>query len=109
MARGDRMLGYAVIGMLAAFGMLCALWVLLGVFLPGSSKTVTYCLCSKEDAIYIRRRWRWLKDLGLIRGRIVILCDKQRTLEHIKQELEHIDPGTTDPTGHHRRGGVPEL
>ena len=109
MARGDCMLFYAVIGTLAAFGMLCALWVLLGIFLPGSENTITYCLCTKENAIYIRRRWRWLKDLGLIRGRIIILCDKRRALEHIKQELEHIDAGTTDPTGHHRRGGVPEL
>jgi len=103
------MLGYAVIGMLAAFGTLCALWVLLGIFLPGSRKTVTCCLCSKEDALYIRRRWRWLKDLGLIRGRIVILCDRKQALEHIKQELERIDAGTTDPTGHHRRCGVSEL
>ena len=69
------MLVYAVIGMLAAFGMLCVLWVLLGALLPGSGKTVIYCICAKEQAVYIRRRWRWLRDLGLVRGRIVILCD----------------------------------
>ena len=103
------MLFYAVIGMLAAFGTLCALWVLLGVFLPGSRKTVVYCLCAGEDAIYIRRRWRWLKDLGFVRGRVTILCNNQQALEHIKRELEHIEPGTTDPTGHHRCGGVSEL
>ena len=103
------MLGYAVIGMLAAFGTLCALWVMLGIFLPGSRTTVTYCLCAEEDAIYIRRRWRWLQDLGLVRGRIVILRDRRQALEYIKQELEHIDAGITDPSGHHRRGGVPEL
>lgn len=103
------MLGYAVIGMLAAFGTLCALWITLGIFLPGSKKTTVYCLCAKEEAVYIRRRWRWLRDLGMIRGRIVILCDRRRALEHIKQELERIDAGTTDPTGHHRCGGVSEL
>lgn len=104
------MLANVVMGMLAAFGALCAIWVGLGMLLPGSGKTVIYCICRKEQAFALRRRWRWLRDLGLIRGRVVILCDRQRALESIRQELESVGAaGNGDSSGDNRRGDLSEL
>lgn len=104
------MLGYAVIGMLAAFGLLCALWVSFGALLPGSGKTVIYCICAKENAPAVHRRWRWLRELGLIRGRMVILCDGKRARECIERELKQLDTaGNADPSGHDRRRDLSEL
>lgn len=66
-----------ILGALAAWGVLCALWALLGWLLPGSGGgVVLLCLCrprrSLEGAIL---RHRWLRSLGLMRCPLLILGD----------------------------------
>ena len=104
------MLWYFVIGVLAAFGALCALWVTLGALLPGGRCRVIVCVCKQEHTGAVRRRYRWLWELGLVKGSAVILTDTPGWREKLEQEFEGIGAaGNGDPPGHHRGGGVPEL
>lgn len=68
------MLGYIILGSLAAFGLLCGLWAAFGWLLPGGRGSVTVFLCRPgvgED--WIIGRYRWLQGLGLLHGPLLIL------------------------------------
>lgn len=67
------MIWYVMIGVFAAFGVLCALWVLLGVFLPGSRGCAAAVLCPPEQEEILLRRYLWLRELGLTRCRLILL------------------------------------
>lgn len=68
------MVWYAVIGALAAFGLVCALWAGLGWLIPGAKGGVLVCLCaSGENAEAFLCRCRWLRDLGLLRGPLLLV------------------------------------
>lgn len=63
-----------VLIVLAAFGVLCALWALFGFLLPGQRGAVMVCLCrggGHEDALI--RRHRWLRDLGIVRCPLLLV------------------------------------
>lgn len=67
---------WIVLGVLAAFGALCALWALLGFLLPRQRGAVTVCLCRGDGAEeHLIRRHRWLRDMGLIRDPLILLDD----------------------------------
>ena len=73
-----------IIGVLAAFGGLCVLWVLFGFLLPGQRGSVTVFLCrGGEEEHHLIHRHRWLQDLGLIHAPLVGLdiglTEEQRT------------------------------
>ena len=63
---------WIMFGILAAFGALAVLWALFGFLLPGQKGTVTVHLCSgcEEAAV---RRYRWMRGLGLLRGRLILV------------------------------------
>ncbi len=65
------MAAWVILGALAAFGALCALWVLFGALLPGQRGTVMVCLQPDPDAAV--RRHRWLRDLGLLRCPVIVV------------------------------------
>ena len=69
------MLWYVIIGFLAAFGALCALWVLLGAWLTDAAPccVVLFPAPGREEAAV--RRFLWLRELGLIKGRLILVCD----------------------------------
>ena len=57
---------YVVLGALAAFGLLCALWVVFGGLLTGASLR-GLCFCSSlEEGLAAARRWRWLWNAGVV-------------------------------------------
>ncbi|MBE6923766.1 MAG: hypothetical protein E7466_00805 [Ruminococcaceae bacterium] len=63
---------WIVIGVLAAFGALCILWVLFGFLLPGQRGSVTVYLCrGGEQEEPLIRRHRWLRDLGLTHSPLI--------------------------------------
>lgn len=64
---------YAVMGVLAAFGLLCAVWVIIGLFLPASGTVAVMCDGSERTLI---RRYYWLRELGLTRCCLVLLDSK---------------------------------
>lgn len=59
------MLGYVVIGALAAFGLVSAVWILCGLVLPKTTGGVL--LFFGEDAVAFARRYLWLREMGLLR------------------------------------------
>lgn len=102
---------WIVLGVLAAFGALCALWALFGFLLPGQRGAVTVCLCrgdGTEEALI--RRHRWLRDMGLThsplllldggltdedKGRLtrqgLVICDMAELSARVEQEREKLD------------------
>ena len=68
------MVWYVIIGALAAFGLVCALWAALGWLLPGSTGAALVCVVRPgraEEAVI--RRYRWLRDLGLLKGPLLLV------------------------------------
>ncbi len=64
------MLWYVCMGVLAAFGLLCAIWVILGLFLPRAGTVAILCDGTEKTLV---RRYFWLRELGLIRCRLILL------------------------------------
>ena len=102
---------WIVLSVLAAFGALCALWVLFGFLLPGQRGSVTVCLCrgggAEEPLI---RRHRWLHDVGLTHSPLILLdgglteeerarltrqgitvCDVAELTARVEQERKKLD------------------
>ena len=121
---------YFLLGTLAAFGGLCMLWCLFGWLLPPGGEGVLILPGYPErDGIGTVWRYLWLRELGLLRCGLVVedfgLSARERAwLESRGIELREpgdLLPGTGigagkidgtgngDPSGHHQRGGVPEL
>jgi len=112
-----------VLGSLAAFGAISAVWVCLGWLLPGGKGMAL--VCSGEPDEGIRCRVQWLRSLGLLSGPFLVIteappdfrqsgdieyCRPEALLSRLEQERIDTDgTGNGDSSGHHRRGGVPEL
>ena len=67
------MFWYVFFGAFAAFGVLSALWVIGGVFLPGGCRCSTAVICPAKAEIAVIRRFCWLREMGLTRARLTIL------------------------------------
>ena len=112
--------------MLLSFGMLCVLWTAVGCLLSGGGGTVI-CLGEPCRAVLLARRLELLRELGLFRGRLVLLADENYreevaclsgvetlTPEQLVRELqlgekEFGTAGDGNPSGHRVGGGVSEL
>lgn len=119
------MAGYCMFGALAAFGLLCGLWVIFGVLLSGGSGGAVVCLrCGNGREELFLRRCRWLRSIGLLRCPILLvepagetvfseeeeICSPEDLLLRLELERKQIDgTGNGDPSGHHRGGGVSKL
>ena len=75
---------WVVICVFAAFGVLCALWACLGFLLPGQKGAVTVYCCHGQRVDALIRRQQWLRDMGLVSGRLIIvdcgITEQQRKL-----------------------------
>ena len=68
------MAGMVILGALAAFGALCALWLLAGAFLPGDREGImVYCWRRSAAGRGFIARWRVQWELGLLRGRLAVV------------------------------------
>ena len=66
------MAGYFLLGTLAAFGAVCALWTLYGLMLPQNAEDVLYTpVRPGEGEFSFARRYLWLRELGLVRCALV--------------------------------------
>lgn len=77
------MAGYIVIGALAAFGLLSAVWVLCGWILPsGREGLLLFPAAQGEKALSFAWRYLWLRGLGFLRCPMVMvdtgLGDRER-------------------------------
>ena len=111
---------------LASFGVFCVLWTVFGWLLSGGSGTVV-CVGEPAGAVLLARRLRLLRELGLFRGRLVLLSDEKNAKEGIGlSNVETVTPGELirrielgaeefgtagdgDPSGHRVGGGLSEL
>ena len=91
------MIGYVLLGFLAAFGLVCVLWVLVGMFLPGSGRCTLILICDPKAESAILRRIIWLREMGLLRCGILLsgcgLTGQQR--EQLRKKyptIEFCDP-----------------
>ena len=96
-----------VLAVLAAFGSLCALWVVLGLLLPRQTGMAAVLICygdgSEEPSI---RRYLWLYDLGILRFPLILVdssnheprqpvrgiiqCTPEELLEKLEQERKQL-------------------
>lgn len=101
-----------MLSVMAAFGVLCALWILFGFLVADQRGASTVCLCrsgiAEEPVI---RRYLWLYNTGLIRSPLllvdcglteqertlllhhdnIILCTAEDLLTLLEQEREYLD------------------
>ena len=124
------MIFYVFIGAFAAFGVLCAVWVLFGQFLPASGKSEIAVRCPRKNEIPLLRRFCWLRDMGLLRCELTVLDSSLNTAQqyYIRQRYPYIHfrtrtawlsgnreerldiaTGNGDPAGHHCGSGISEL
>lgn len=81
---------YIVIGTLAAFGALCILGMMLGLLIPGGREVTAVAVCRNgEECLPERRRWRWLRRMGLVSGRLLLIDEAlAKRLELEKTDFE---------------------
>ena len=115
------MLGYFIWGTMAAFGVLCALWAMLGWLLPGAKGCILVCYGVPDSEILTRSKW--LKSLGLLDVPLLAVVKEQETpcpgaelcsCEDLLSRLElerkqYHGTGNGDHSGRHQRCGVSEL
>lgn len=115
------MLGYFVVGTLAAFGTLCACWVLLGWFLPAGEGSALVCWGSPDERILWR--FQWLRETGLLHLPLLIVAEementypgteiisREQLLSRLEQERNRFNgTGNGDLTGHNQCRGISEL
>ncbi|MBE6977811.1 MAG: hypothetical protein E7438_04125 [Ruminococcaceae bacterium] len=87
------MMGYVVLGLLAAFGGYCVLWALFGFLLPGNCRCTMVVLCSPTDESALLRRLLWLRETGLLRCGLLLsgrgLNSRQR--QRLRQKFPSIE------------------
>lgn len=66
------MILYVLLGLLAAFGLFCMIWVLFGFLLPGSRRCSVILLCSPKDEAAMLCRLVWLREIGLLRCKMLL-------------------------------------
>lgn len=105
-------------GALAAFGMLSALWALLGWLLPSGRGCALVCY-GRAD-IGIISRWKWLQGLGLLRCPLIAvteerceeteICAGEDLLSRLEMERNRFHgTGNGNPAGRNQRRGISEL
>lgn len=115
------MVGYLVIGILAAFGVLAMLWAIFGSMLPDCRGCALVCWDVPDEGI-VSRYW-WLTGVGLLRCPLIAVvsaetpvlepaerCTGEALLARLEWERRKSDgTGIGDHSGRHQRRGISEL
>ena len=115
------MVWYVVLGVLAAFGALGAVWAVLGWLLPGADGCALVCIGMPDEGI--RSRYRWLYGVGLLHcpliavaeegtlpGKETEICSRENLIARLEWEKERLHgTGTGNSSGRGERSGVSEL
>ena len=114
------MAGYVLVGMLAAFGVFCALWAVFGWLLPGLTGCVLVCPGPVEEEIFTK--YKWLKDAGILDCPLLVvtesgepaanveICSWEDLRFRLEMERKRFDgTGNGDHPGRHQRRGISEL
>lgn len=112
---------YILLGTLAAFGALSAVWAILGFLLPGVRGCVLVCMGVPDEGT--RSRYRWLRGMGLLNCPLIAVtekpeavgeeteaCSRENLFARLEWEREQFHgTGTGDSSGHGKHRGVSEL
>lgn len=112
---------YILLGTLAAYGALSALWAVLGWLLPGAEGCALVCVGLPGEGL--RRRYRWLYGMGLLKCPLIALCpepvpeeketeicSRDTLIARLEWEADRFHgTGAGDSSGHGQRRGVSEL
>lgn len=113
------MVWYMLLGTLAAYGLLSALWALFGWLLPGLGGCALVRMGTPEEGVC--RRYRWLRGLGLVNCPFLVVgadtaaedtevCGREQLLDRLEWEAERFGgTGTGDSSGRGQRRGISEL
>lgn len=124
LSRGGEMAGYILLGSLAAFGFLSALWALFGWLLPGGRHGVLISFDDGKRSFV--RRYLWLRRVGLLSCPLILvepegldagyltaqgieICTWEEISFRLGIGAKDFDAGIGDHSGRHQRGGVSEL
>ena len=78
------MAGYVLIGALAAFGLLCVLWIGYGFFLPKAvGGVIVYPGNLTEQGMNFTLRCIWLREMGLLHCPLIAVEDDLNEGERI--------------------------
>ena len=84
------MIWFVLLGFLAAFGLLSAMWAIFGFLLPGSRRCAVVLLCEPDAEWLLLQRLLWLRQLGLLRCQI-FLSGRGLTEQQRRQILQYND------------------
>ncbi len=114
------MAGYLVLGVLAAFGLLCAAWAVFGWLLPGMKGCVLVCVGVPEEQMLAK--YRLLHGLGILECPLLVvadlenerieyeICGREELFSRLERERKRFDgTGNGDHSGYHQHGGISEL
>ncbi len=115
------LLGYFVLGTLAAFGAVCALWAVFGWLLPDGAGCALVCWGEPDDGILARVKW--LQAMGLLRAPLLAvaedgaffcpgaeICSGEELLPRLEWERKRVNgTGDGDHSGRGQRGDLSEL
>ena len=123
--RGEEMAGFVIIGGLAAFGLLCMLWMIYGMC---CGKCEGKLLIVSAEGKGLLRRCLWLKEMGLLDCPMEVCIREIDPMDAVWLQMHGIEiwmpgqigagtetgakehgAGTGNSPGCHQRGGVPEL
>lgn len=87
------MFWYVFLGFFGAFGVLCALWTVFGLFLPGSSACRMTLQCPAKQELAALRRFSWLREMGMLRAHITVINSSltKRQQRMITQKYPYIE------------------
>ena len=117
---------YIVMGMLAAMGLLSALWVCFGWLIADTRQGAVVCVGWPREGLIAR--YRWLRDLGLLHCPMIIvtedspggkelppgtgieICSPDALWQRLERERTDLDgTGNGDSPGRGQRRGISEL
>lgn len=85
------MIFYVLIGFLSAFGLLCALWILLGNWLTGMNLEVVV-VQTPGRAEAAARRLLWLRNMGLVGAHLtVVSCENAEIHRSLSGKYPGVD------------------
>ena len=111
---------YILLGALAAFGLLSAVWTALGWLLPSGKGCALVCVGTPDPGVV--SRYRWLRGMGFLSCPLLAvtelpeqpegieICAGEELLSRLEMERNRFDgTGNGDRTGRHQRRGISEL
>ncbi len=72
---------YVILGVLAAFGALCVLYLIFGLLLPRPEGGLLVYRADRCDEELLLRRYFWLRDLGLVRCPLLLVGSRLPTAQ----------------------------